>query len=141
MHWKLHRTCASAHERQSRQSNGGQSGRPRPLRAANLVCAPDFCFAGAACGFGAARFAPGAPFGFVPDCVCDGGAGDYASGTPAAPAFVAFAADLRPSGAWLRSEEHTSELQSPYDLVCRLLLEKKKMRYARRSLTPNRVRS
>src|SRR5207248_11629335 len=25
-----------------------------------------------------------------------------------------------------RSEEHTSQLQSPYDLVCRLLLEKKK---------------
>src|SRR5207248_11802940 len=24
----------------------------------------------------------------------------------------------------IRSEEHTSELQSPYDLVCRLLLEK-----------------
>src|SRR5437867_8932066 len=30
------------------------------------------------------------------------------------------------SRALLRSEEHTSELQSPYDLVCRLLLEKKK---------------
>src|SRR5207248_3686050 len=29
-------------------------------------------------------------------------------------------------GADHRSEEHTSELQSPYDLVCRLLLEKKK---------------
>src|SRR5437867_5697898 len=28
-----------------------------------------------------------------------------------------------------RSEEHTSELQSPYDLVCRLLLEKKKEKY------------
>src|SRR5437867_8898885 len=28
-----------------------------------------------------------------------------------------------------RSEEHTSELQSPYDLVCRLLLEKKKERH------------
>src|SRR5207248_10763623 len=28
-----------------------------------------------------------------------------------------------------RSEEHTSELQSPYDLVCRLLLEKKKKKY------------
>src|SRR5437867_8558335 len=28
---------------------------------------------------------------------------------------------------WYRSEEHTSELQSPYDLVCRLLLEKKKI--------------
>src|SRR5258708_26445242 len=27
----------------------------------------------------------------------------------------------------LRSEEHTSELQSPDHLVCRLLLEKKKM--------------
>src|SRR6266487_5100629 len=27
---------------------------------------------------------------------------------------------------WLRSEEHTSELQSPVHLVCRLLLEKKK---------------
>src|SRR5438105_15916648 len=29
-----------------------------------------------------------------------------------------------------RSEEHTSELQSRVDLVCRLLLEKKKRRYA-----------
>src|SRR5207249_11519531 len=27
----------------------------------------------------------------------------------------------------VRSEEHTSELQSRFDLVCRLLLEKKKM--------------
>src|SRR5437764_2118713 len=27
---------------------------------------------------------------------------------------------------WMRSEEHTSELQSPMYLVCRLLLEKKK---------------
>src|SRR2546426_5955503 len=27
---------------------------------------------------------------------------------------------------WRRSEEHTSELQSPCNLVCRLLLEKKK---------------
>src|SRR5258708_11493684 len=29
----------------------------------------------------------------------------------------------------LRSEEHTSELQSPDHLVCRLLLEKKKIKY------------
>src|SRR5256885_3842640 len=28
--------------------------------------------------------------------------------------------------AYIRSEEHTSELQSPCNLVCRLLLEKKK---------------
>src|SRR5438552_12265154 len=34
----------------------------------------------------------------------------------------------RPSSSWpcWRSEEHTSELQSPDHLVCRLLLEKKK---------------
>src|SRR6266566_775773 len=32
----------------------------------------------------------------------------------------------RDRGAALRSEEHTSELQSPCNLVCRLLLEKKK---------------
>src|SRR5256885_10218227 len=30
--------------------------------------------------------------------------------------------------ALLRSEEHTSELQSPCNLVCRLLLEKKKIK-------------
>src|SRR5699024_11925960 len=29
----------------------------------------------------------------------------------------------------IRSEEHTSELQSRFDLVCRLLLEKKKNNY------------
>src|SRR5256885_16864905 len=32
--------------------------------------------------------------------------------------------------AFLRSEEHTSELQSPCNLVCRLLLEKKKKELA-----------
>src|SRR5205807_8706333 len=32
---------------------------------------------------------------------------------------------LRAASVW-RSEEHTSELQSPCNLVCRLLLEKKK---------------
>src|SRR5256885_10033245 len=31
-----------------------------------------------------------------------------------------------------RSEEHTSELQSPCNLVCRLLLEKKKKKQERR---------
>src|SRR5258708_24678900 len=36
--------------------------------------------------------------------------------------------DVRPSTAEYRSEEHTSELQSPDHLVCRLLLEKKKTR-------------
>src|SRR5256885_11525200 len=33
---------------------------------------------------------------------------------------------IRPAEVKNRSEEHTSELQSPCNLVCRLLLEKKK---------------
>src|SRR5207249_8431302 len=33
---------------------------------------------------------------------------------------------LSPEDLLLRSEEHTSELQSRFELVCRLLLEKKK---------------
>src|SRR2546428_10289443 len=37
------------------------------------------------------------------------------------------------SGAPIRSEEHTSELQSRSDLVCRLLLEKKKNTYKQES--------
>src|SRR5690348_17962185 len=35
-----------------------------------------------------------------------------------------------------RSEEHTSELQSPVHLVCRLLLEKKKTKNTRRKNRP-----
>src|SRR5699024_12389355 len=42
-----------------------------------------------------------------------GGGVSGCSGTPSRTAFI-------------RSEEHTSELQSRFDLVCRLLLEKKK---------------
>src|SRR3989475_3676056 len=34
-----------------------------------------------------------------------------------------------PKHMWKRSEEHTSELQSQSNLVCRLLLEKKKYLY------------
>src|SRR5256885_7595589 len=42
---------------------------------------------------------------------------------------VARGASLQEICRWgrCRSEEHTSELQSPCNLVCRLLLEKKKM--------------
>src|SRR6266516_5173020 len=64
------------------------------------------------------------------------------------PLAGALASNFSPEGSWIggpltigrvlgpwlhprrcgapRSEEHTSELQSPYDRVCRLLLEKKK---------------
>src|SRR5258708_22053700 len=55
---------------------------------------------------------------------------------PSAPASVGFRiAPVTTTGTWAvwrsarrnpRSEEHTSELQSPDHLVCRLLLEKKK---------------
>src|SRR5207244_12400755 len=37
--------------------------------------------------------------------------------------------ERRLADAVIRSEEHTSELQSPDHLVCRLLLEKKKTRH------------
>src|SRR3712207_6900332 len=38
---------------------------------------------------------------------------------------------VRTRGQGCRSEEHTSELQSRQYLVCRLLLEKKKIKYAK----------
>src|SRR5256885_6636427 len=41
------------------------------------------------------------------------------------PRLPACPVSLRPVEARPRSEEHTSELQSPCNLVCRLLLEKK----------------
>src|SRR2546426_1892958 len=44
-------------------------------------------------------------------------------------AHAAFGAAGAPA---LRSEEHTSELQSPCNLVCRLLLEKKKKKNTKR---------
>src|SRR2546426_4054859 len=58
--------------------------------------------------------------------------------SPLAAAFLLYATHAWPGGpalmaafgiggtVTLRSEEHTSELQSPCNLVCRLLLEKKK---------------
>src|SRR5256885_12994609 len=42
---------------------------------------------------------------------------------------------MRVSLGWSRSEEHTSELQSPCNLVCRLLLEKKKSGCGSRGVT------
>src|SRR5256885_9839038 len=40
--------------------------------------------------------------------------------------------DLSKEDDGVRSEEHTSELQSPCNLVCRLLLEKKKNQFCQR---------
>src|SRR5437762_8023122 len=60
-----------------------------------------------------------------------------ATGANASVIFVppAYAAD-----AILRSEEHTSELQSPMYLVCRLLLEKKNRAPANHPLSLHRTR-
>src|SRR2546426_4725182 len=46
------------------------------------------------------------------------------SGSP--KVLFARAPNVNPTASSGRSEEHTSELQSPCNLVCRLLLEKKK---------------
>src|SRR2546426_3568371 len=51
----------------------------------------------------------------------------YGLGAWHGPDLKAALADVAPELAF-RSEEHTSELQSPCNLVCRLLLEKKKNR-------------
>src|SRR5256885_10808803 len=48
--------------------------------------------------------------------------------------FVEMRGPLRPNRLGIRSEEHTSELQSPCNLVCRLLLEKKKYSHARQCI-------
>src|SRR5438552_14159703 len=58
---------------------------------------------------------PPAPFGSPPN------------GRQAQPhVFASHVCGKLPQTAGRRSEEHTSELQSPDHLVCRLLLEKKK---------------
>src|SRR5947208_13869532 len=50
----------------------------------------------------------------------------YSSGTPSVRMPTLSAPCRISGGSRSRSEEHTSELQSPDHLVCRLLLEKKK---------------
>src|SRR2546426_1185134 len=51
---------------------------------------------------------------------------DTDSGTKTTPTGTVNWSSSDAAGAVQRSEEHTSELQSPCNLVCRLLLEKKK---------------
>src|SRR2546428_5647595 len=60
------------------------------------------------------------------------------AGTTALWGLVMLLADrqARPAPPPRRSEEHTSELQSRSDVVCRLLLEKKKKTYAGRAPSP-----
>src|SRR5256885_7435818 len=68
----------------------------------------------------------------VPDMAFDSSESSRALNTSLSPSFSMLTSprsrcDSVPSGPLMeRSEEHTSELQSPCNLVCRLLLEKKK---------------
>src|SRR5207237_9216597 len=71
------------------------------------------------------------PRGFAPNGPRNWGAGFLPAehqGTMIRPGAANPIADLfPPTGSYIRrSEEHTSELQSHLNLVCRLLLEKKK---------------
>src|SRR5438477_2096765 len=52
---------------------------------------------------------------------------------PLIPGMQELVLDLRGTAVEHRSEEHTSELQSHVNLVCRLLLEKKKKKEKRPS--------
>src|SRR5205807_9472670 len=54
--------------------------------------------------------------------------------SPASPAATQGRRQPGTQGNAVRSEEHTSELQSPCNLVCRLLLEKKKKTNTHRDL-------
>src|SRR2546426_7826019 len=54
--------------------------------------------------------------------------GRRSSASPARDAFDLGSHQALDQAGQIRSEEHTSELQSPCNLVCRLLLEKKKQK-------------
>src|SRR5205085_6450013 len=74
--------------------------------------------------------APALPTG-PPGCTC------------AVSASAPAASISPPTTSWTRSEEHTSELQSQSNLVCRLLLEKKKNKRTERlpRFSPSRISS
>src|SRR2546426_5361699 len=61
----------------------------------------------------------------ITPCCAAGTTSDQDMGTAFAPRPFTVSAKTLPC-CTRRSEEHTSELQSPCNLVCRLLLEKKK---------------
>src|SRR5438034_6462693 len=57
--------------------------------------------------------------------------GSLPVGSAPQPATIALPSPTRFAETVFRSEEHTSELQSHSEIVCRLLLEKKKPEYER----------
>src|SRR5438105_8580663 len=86
------------------------------------------------CATAYTRFPYTTLFRSVPGYHYDGLSGDATGFYAAVRELIASVARLRAGAAALahggveaRSEEHTSELQSRVDIVCRLLLEKKKI--------------
>src|SRR5260221_7504316 len=65
------------------------------------------------------------------------GCADPAAGRRERPRSSLARATRRGSACACRSEEHTSELQSHSDLVCRLLLEKKKKKKTKDKIEKN----
>src|SRR5579862_10000915 len=60
--------------------------------------------------------------------------------SPGTHSAAAASCRCAPTIAWPRSEEHTSELQSQFHLVCRLLLEKKKKKTNIPTLQKNKTK-
>src|SRR2546426_1391325 len=73
----------------------------------------------------------------LPISTATGPAGEIAPFGPA-EAVIVFTSTAKLAA---RSEEHTSELQSPCNLVCRLLLEKKKNISTKMHITLNMTRT
>src|SRR5256885_12202030 len=82
-----------------------------------------------------------------PAQICLSASANWLEGTsvkkPSPPALMPKIGVREPAVSRVRSEEHTSELQSPCNLVCRLLLEKKQEAISAagrtRAATPDRV--
>src|SRR5207248_5102339 len=106
-------TCSSYAPRPPADLRSFPTRRSSDLLLIQVESAPSFSVRGSRCGDGRTlrfwyRTTGPAPVGSNPTPIPDA-------------VFAAMGDDVV-----VRSEEHTSELQSPYDLVCRLLLEKKK---------------
>src|SRR5258706_5851079 len=65
-------------------------------------------------------------FGILPQAIQEGSLAEQINGFLIQPTLARRIAIIEVKNEYKRSEEHTSELQSLTNLVCRLLLEKKK---------------
>src|SRR5207248_7138182 len=91
-----------------------------PTRRSSDLCASSGAATSAPSGYTTTSAGPPTP----------GRAGCVMTSASSSPRSRERCTTVLPNGTAPRSEEHTSELQSPYDLVCRLLPEKKKTRHS-----------